>query len=341
MIDTIKIIESQQTFAKNVYLDFLSKRFGITPCCISDPIGTTIKKQLCDWNALDRDIPTITSITSELFIPTSPIEPCSDPAAPDWCTDCGYYLPSNYKELQEQIVRLENLIAELCAMKESQVEKEEALLAEIEALQSKVTIITKELAALEELYVDLDCENNPPSGTDACDVLLQQIKDFKSQLSDIEEILISLNSELSEVQAVIAKIQAEIDAASSELIDIEANFCDDSECITVAVTDQHGDPVENYEIIIDGGNAGFTNSKGIFYYVIPKASKDVKHTLQICYCFSTVGNCRQQKLNIVINTGKEKEDCTVLESCDQVKIINTIQGSSKETCIAIPGRNTK
>ncbi|BCV01359.1 MAG: hypothetical protein CM15mV42_0350 [uncultured marine virus] len=54
MIDTLKIIETQQTFAKNLYLDFMSKRFGITPCCIKDPESIMIKKYLCDWQDKEK-----------------------------------------------------------------------------------------------------------------------------------------------------------------------------------------------------------------------------------------------------------------------------------------------
>ena len=48
-MDTIKTIESQQTFEKSVYLDFMSKRFGITQKGITDLSSAIVQKYLCDW----------------------------------------------------------------------------------------------------------------------------------------------------------------------------------------------------------------------------------------------------------------------------------------------------
>ena len=48
-MEGFKTVEAQQFFAKNMYLDFMTLRFGITPCCYKDPEGSMIKKYLCDW----------------------------------------------------------------------------------------------------------------------------------------------------------------------------------------------------------------------------------------------------------------------------------------------------
>ena len=79
------------------------------------------------------------------------------------------------------------------------------------------------------------------------------------------------------------------------------------------------------DIVIDGGNVGATDSTGSVYYDVPNASVDTDHTLQICYCFDTKGGCRQQKITMVVNTGKDKPVCEVLESCDQIEVTNIIE----------------
>ena len=42
-MEGFKTVEAQQFFAKNMYLDFMKLRFGITPCCYKDPEGSMIK----------------------------------------------------------------------------------------------------------------------------------------------------------------------------------------------------------------------------------------------------------------------------------------------------------
>lgn len=364
MTDTIKIIESQQVFAKNMYLDFMSKRFGITPCCISDLPGSKIKKQLCDWNELKKDIPTITSMSSEIFIPSpysEPNFPCLDPLAPTWCRDCGYFIPDNANELYKALARLDAIVKELCVEKE-QLEAEllkttisikeleakkvivQKALLEFEDLLEQNTILLKEL---EQRFLEEGCEG--PEPPDSCeslqeelkstlvfvDKLAQEVDAYSQQLKDIESIIVELNNTITELTEKIAKVQTQIDEVDLEIQQVQSLFCDDSECITVSVIDEHGDPVEGYQIIIDGGNSGYTDSNGMFEYNIPNASVDTKHTLQICYCFETAGNCRQQKINIVVNTGKDKVICEVLQSCDQIDVVNTIMTPPSSRCLLI------
>ena len=365
MTDTIKIIESQQVFAKNVYLDFMSKRFGITPCCITDPIGSNIKKQLCDWKALDRDIPEIQAIASEIFYPSSFITPCEDPLAPDWCKDCGYFEPENSKILLEQIAKLEAQLAELCAEKADIEKKIEDLENDIENVTAKIAKITTVIADLKilldsqqtelfELEVQSKIVCQDPD-SDACQQIILQIKALMESIQNIQdeiqayedellqlgEQLASMQNTLAELQAQLANIQSQIDTTLAEIQAIEALFCDDSECITISVTDQHGDPVENYEIILDGGNAGFTDYHGMFYYTVSNASINTDHTLQICYCFDTEGICRQQKISITVNTGKDKEDCTPSKNCDDIKITKTIIGTPPVACAAVPSNDNR
>lgn len=65
-MDDIKNIESQQKFAKNIYLDFMQRRFGITVCCFKDPIQAMIDKYLCDWNTLKSKHVITDSIENEM-----------------------------------------------------------------------------------------------------------------------------------------------------------------------------------------------------------------------------------------------------------------------------------
>ena len=364
MTDTIKIIESQQVFAKNMYLDFMSKRFGITPCCISDLPGSKIKKQLCDWNELKKDIPTITSMSSEIFIPSpysEPNFPCLDPLAPTWCRDCGYFIPDNADELYKQLARLNAIVKELCVERE-QLEAEllkttlsikeleakkaliEATLLEVEDLLQQNIILLKEL---EQRFNDEGCDGpEPPDNCELLqkelksvlvlvDKLSQQVSDYTQEIKDIESLITEFNTIIIEITEKIAKVQAQIDDVDLEIQQVQSLFCDDSECITVSVIDQHGDPVEGYEIVIDGGNSGYTDSNGMLEYNVPNASVDTKHTLQICYCFDTAGNCRQQKINVVVNTGKDKATCEVLQSCDQINVISTIITPPSSRCLLI------
>ena len=102
-----------------------------------------------------------------------------------------------------------------------------------------------------------------------------------------------------------------------------AKCIDDVECIRIEVTDQNGDPVEGYEIILNGGNAGFTDKFGIFKTTIKNASVNNEHTLNVCYCFKTTGGCSQQKIKIVLTDDEikecniEKADCTDIKEAEE------------------------
>jgi len=97
----------------------------------------------------------------------------------------------------------------------------------------------------------------------------------------------------------------------------------DSECIRIEVLNQNGDPIEGYDIIIDGGNAGVTNENGVFTTTINNASVNTDHTLNICYCFTTTGNCSQQKITIILTDdcitecNITKAECTDIEEASE------------------------
>ena len=186
-MDTIKVIESQQSFAKSVYLDFMSKRFGITQTSITDLQSSISQKYLCDWQNAKKDVPGILEVTYDTFTPTDTSDPCSDVNAPTWCI--------------------------LCA----------------------------------------------------------------------------------------------------------DGSCSDQECLIVSVVDSLGNPIKDFEIYIDGTNSGFTNADGEFLYTFENASVDTKHTIQVCYCFETVGGCRQQKITIIVEADESAEECKVLTPCIDIK----------------------
>ena len=49
-------IKAESQFASSLYKDFKSKRFGITPCCNTvDMMSTIMKKELCDWQDLENE----------------------------------------------------------------------------------------------------------------------------------------------------------------------------------------------------------------------------------------------------------------------------------------------
>lgn len=66
MSSILKKIEVEQKFAQAVYKDFKAKRFGLTPCCNYDLEKIKIKKELCDFQDLqkvdDDLIPTVFDI---------------------------------------------------------------------------------------------------------------------------------------------------------------------------------------------------------------------------------------------------------------------------------------
>ena len=84
----------------------------------------------------------------------------------------------------------------------------------------------------------------------------------------------------------------------------------DDEYIVFKVCDQNGDYIEGYEIILDGGSIGKTDQYGILKTIIPNASVNKKHTVNICYCFETTGACTQKEIKITV-TDDEIVDLTI------------------------------
>ena len=84
---------------------------------------------------------------------------------------------------------------------------------------------------------------------------------------------------------------------------------EDITCILFEVVNQNGDPVENYPIIVDGGNYGFTDEYGYQWMSISDASVNTEHTVDLCHCTETTGNCSQKKITITLTEECPKEVC--------------------------------
>jgi len=63
---TRKIIETKTKFATAIYKNFTAMRFGMEPCCILDVESATIKKELCDWDALNLNLVAISDVNSSI-----------------------------------------------------------------------------------------------------------------------------------------------------------------------------------------------------------------------------------------------------------------------------------
>jgi hypothetical protein len=349
-MDTLKIIDTQQKFANRVYLDFMSKRFGITPCCLKDSQSIIIKKQICDWQESKLDIPEIVSVSSEIFIPSDVQDPCSDSNAPDWCIACAND-PVNALELEKILAELkaelENTVAELTeytALKTELTLKIQSVQEQYDLLnieiEQKITELNNKQDQLQEKQIERDetnCDENPT----LCKELDKQIAELEVQVKDIQEQLSllvkqleefsselkKLNAQLEEIQAIIDKLTAQKESTEDQIKKTQAQFCiDDSECILIEVVDTNGLPVENFELYIDGGNAGFTDSYGQYRFTITDASININHTLQICYCFTTEGGCRQQKITMTLKADECPVVCEDPISCSDIEITETIIG---------------
>jgi len=85
--------------------------------------------------------------------------------------------------------------------------------------------------------------------------------------------------------------------------------CNDSTCFVFRVVNQDGTPISCYSIILDGGNIGYTDDYGVLRYCIINASVDTHHTLQLCHCFETTGNCSSQNITITLTEECPADAC--------------------------------
>ena len=335
-MDTVKIIDTQQKFANSVYQDFMSKRFGITTCSSADIKSTYLKKQLCDWENSEIKVPEIISITSEIFIPSSNIDPCSDTNAPDWCFECSNNLTQSQREatlkaiesIEQDIEQLEEYKADLIieiSLKEGDAQR---LQDEIDEQLLLIATAESEKNTLQAEY-DANCPGPEPY----CTNLLNQITALEVEITERETVVADKQAQLVELQAEISVLTTTLESTITQIEEAQALlaynislFCgDDGECILFEVVDSKGDPVKDFELYIDRIGIKLTNSLGQYFHTFTSASTITDHTLQLCYCFSTAGNCRQQKITITIQA-EESEPCKDLVPCNSVEITQTIIG---------------
>ena len=83
-----------------------------------------------------------------------------------------------------------------------------------------------------------------------------------------------------------------------DFFDLNLYQCDDNECLVFDVVNQNGDAIKDFEIYLDGKDVGKTNEFGRYTHIIPQASVNTDHTVQLCECFKTSGDCAQQRIKI-------------------------------------------
>lgn len=187
---------------------------------------------------------------------------------------------------------------------------------------------------------EADCD----APSEECEDLLIQIKIKEEELSDLEGQLAALNDQYAEAESSKIKLEETITGIKDEILILEDSidkleqtiakiqddinaleqlFCsDDIECILVSVIDSNGNAVAGYDVYIDGGNAGITDINGYVLYSIPNASVNTNHTLQFCYCFTTEGNCRQQKITITVAADECATECIITPNpCEIIPIV--------------------
>jgi len=335
-MDTVKIIDTQQKFANSVYQDFMSKRFGITTCSSADIKSTYLKKQLCDWENSEIKVPEIISITSEIFIPSSNIDPCADTNAPDWCFECSNNLTQSQRDATLKAIKIiEDQIQELEQYKESLIT--EISIKEDEA-QRFQELIDEELlliaaAQSEKNILQAEYDSNCPGPEPYCTNLLNEITSLEAEITERQTLVDDYQASLTIVQSEITVLTTTLETTIIEIQELQALlaynislFCgDDAECILFEVVDSNGNPVKDFELYIDRIGIKQTNSLGQYFHTFTNASTITDHTLQLCYCFSTAGNCRQQKITITIQA-EESEPCKDLVPCNSVEITQTIIG---------------
>ena len=108
--------------------------------------------------------------------------------------------------------------------------------------------------------------------------------------------------------------------------------CNDSECFLFVVKNNLGVPVENHPILFNGSVIGYTDENGLLRHCIENASVNVTQVLDLCYCITTTGGCKSQKIDITL-TDKSLTACTVdpFQACKPVdKVISS--GNESKGC---------
>jgi len=79
----MKRIQIESNFANQAYANFKSIRFGITPCCYTDFVQSTVNKDLCDWqNAASNKIIVATNTDSVFLEPIAKVNETASVSCP-------------------------------------------------------------------------------------------------------------------------------------------------------------------------------------------------------------------------------------------------------------------
>lgn len=123
----------------------------------------------------------------------------------------------------------------------------------------------------------------------------------------------------------------------NDFVDIEE--CNDSSCFVFNVVNQNGKPISSYDIVIDGGNVGETDENGELRTCIENASVETEHTLQLCHCFTTTGDCTSQRVTIVLEEECPEEACAApFIACEKEELIKP-SGNDLEGCMDVNASN--
>lgn len=100
-----KQIETEKLFADALYKNFVSKRYGMEPCCAFDLEKAIIKKEMCNWNILESQVVNL----SDAQAATLSLLSCKTP------TDNGdilFWTSIDVEHLINRISLLENAVDE-------------------------------------------------------------------------------------------------------------------------------------------------------------------------------------------------------------------------------------
>ena len=91
------------------------------------------------------------------------------------------------------------------------------------------------------------------------------------------------------------------------------------EFLQIVVVDADGDAVKDFDIYINNVKIGKTDANGHLNYTLENANLITSYTINFCYCFSTIGFDRTQKLTVTVTNDPDKPDCTLPEvTCTNV-----------------------
>jgi hypothetical protein len=111
----------------------------------------------------------------------------------------------------------------------------------------------------------------------------------------------------------------DITSVVSSIVSNPNNPSSGNEFIQLVIVDADGDAVKDFEIYIDNVKIGKTDANGHLNYTIENANLITSHTFNFCYCFTTIGFDRTQKLTVTVSNDPEKLKCESPEiTCTQV-----------------------